>query len=1170
MAFYELTATQLQTAPTVFSEYWDSCVVFWNNNLPSGVYYKYCVVVESTIDSGVYEDFITYGYNTIDNNSAMVSKSKAIDYFIGSPVKVKVCASDNYNISGSELAEYARTLQGVNFTYYKTPTMTCNIEQGDIINVDQEIYFTYNSEKTTEYVKIKLYYYDVGTQKRTDLVDEYVRSNISSGQTTIVPNFSLQNYKNYAFVVEIKEINGCFGSTDYYPLWFFTGETQFYDNLEVINATRLLYPDSTNGVVELDNQIELELINPNLQEISLYSGILKYDDSYSYHEQQGEYVGDYVNERAYLSAGATKYNYTILQDMYEYYDVENELYNISVFGTTAGRRIEESVVYQKMSDASVSFNTIPFKFNINSEIGVINYTLKKLLLNNNNKYNFHVDFSAESNSIIDYAEFSLYNTELGIVATSPKIYNDTNDDSNLSLNYEFDFTNIDNNLRFYLIVNVTTTYGCSVKNRYYTFNQFVVEKFINDINIKKVEYINGIANYTYRVYIDCEEHMATIGLVLNTADSSSYLVYQKRQDPHQYIDFVISKSNATFNQQNVPYYLQIGAKENGTMVGSDFDTIRQNSEKTVVYYLLPPSLSINIDEGDIIANSNYTFLVNYYNTEEPIDYAVFTLYDKNGNIVEESPKIFEISDPPLIVYHTFKGMLDDTEYKIGVYVKTLHGLEKTIDPIGFYIDYEESVLKAPIVIDNKCNEGYINISTDIFKGDDGEFNPNPMEYIRESGNRKFSANMVKSDPIIDYGSETSSWVYWGNHININKDFVLKYWFTVGTINNNIIRLYDDNANYINIKFNRNGSNGDYVEVSGSNGLIANSNIVTDMTNSVNRYFLWIKVVDDQWDVRLKADLVEQLVFDWNESDNNLQYNMTSDLTWLNENYEDVLRTENLVANTSGFTKVLLGNAICRDLEITNNTTLDYSETIDIWDINTVIQCDFNNNLFYGDLKGDITKVRIKRKDETTNTWVTIYDKELPEGEFFHLDFKDFAVPKGIEQTYALLPLMPNGDEGEYITDTVTPNWNAIFVSDGEKCFKLYSSVSYGSIPRNVPVGTLAPIGGTYPIVIQNSKNNYRSGMLSGMLLGYNFENTRVVDRLDVVKQTQDYIDFLVNGKTKIITDWNGNCWIVKVTDSPTIDYNIANTNGISTVKFSWVEQGKYNNEEDLKRNNLTT
>ena len=62
MAFYELTATQLQTAPTVFSEYWDSCVVFWNNNLPSGVYYKYCVVVESTIDSGVYEDFITYGY----------------------------------------------------------------------------------------------------------------------------------------------------------------------------------------------------------------------------------------------------------------------------------------------------------------------------------------------------------------------------------------------------------------------------------------------------------------------------------------------------------------------------------------------------------------------------------------------------------------------------------------------------------------------------------------------------------------------------------------------------------------------------------------------------------------------------------------------------------------------------------------------------------------------------------------------------------------------------------------------------------------------------------------------------------------------------------------------------------------------------------------------------
>ena len=54
----------------------------------------------------------------------------------------------------------------------------------------------------------------------------------------------------------------------------------------------------------------------------------------------------------------------------------------------------------------------------------------------------------------------------------------------------------------------------------------------------------------------------------------------------------------------------------------------------------------------------------------------------------------------------------------------------------------------------------------------------------------------------------------------------------------------------------------------------------------------------------------------------------------------------------------------------------------------------------------------------------------------------------------------------------------------------------------------------------------------------------------------------------MITDWNGNAIMFKLISSPTISYNSSYGNGITTVAFSWVEQGKYNNEEDLRRNNF--
>lgn len=627
---------------------------------------------------------------------------------------------------------------------------------------------------------------------------------------------------------------------------------------------------------------------------------------------------------------------------------------------------------------------------------------------------------------------------------------------------------------------------------------------------------------------------------------------------------------------NTPYLISTIFVRKGYVFSLETFELAKKKQSNVVYYIEKPTLTLNIQNNDTIDTSGYTFILGYtQDNDEPIDYGIFYLYDANGNLLRESEKLFNIEDPPLILYKYFGGFLNNTSYKIKAYVKTFHGLEVETDLINFNIEYENPILYAPLELENKCNGGYIDVSSDIFVGE-GICNPSPMVFVDEG--EKYSAYAIKSDPIIQYQRETSSWIYWNGGININTDFIVKCWFSVGTINNNILRLYNNNGDYLNIKFKRyltsvESLNSDYVEISNADGIvIANSNFIDTRTNGTNQYFLWIKVVGNNWEVILNEYSKETSIFNWEDSSNNIQYNTTSDLKWYGEDYgNDGLKSPTFDANINNFNQVIIGNAVCRGLEITNNTELVYSDDFDNWDEYMVLKCDFNQNVRGGNLQeqlGNIDSIRIKRFSKTTNTWITLYEKEIINEEDLIIDYKDYIIPNGIEQLYAMVPVLANGDEGNYIVNSITPSWNYCFVSDGEQCFKLYSSINYGTTPQNSPVGTLNPIGRTYPVIIRNSNINYKSGILSGQLMGYNFEQYHHLDRNDVVKQTQDYIDFLTNGKSKVITDWNGNCWIVQVIDSPTINYNITTTNGITTVTFSWAEQGKYDNEKDLIENDL--
>jgi hypothetical protein len=407
---------------------------------------------------------------------------------------------------------------------------------------------------------------------------------------------------------------------------------------------------------------------------------------------------------------------------------------------------------------------------------------------------------------------------------------------------------------------------------------------------------------------------------------------------------------------------------------------------------------------------------------------------------------------------------------------------------------------------------------------------------------------------------------------IPKNFLFRMWFKVGDINKNIaIFQSQDTTETITLKWVRD-TQLDYVELETTSGTRITSNGVVH-SNGLNEYFLWLKVVGHTWTLQLEAITTTPTITNWNDSTTNIQNLATLDKTYVGENFEPYSmppQREYALENT--LTDLIIGNGVFLHMNVSTNIDLPYTHDIpQDFDEYTIMNCSFEGDLNGGSADSDITnlkalKIKRREKDATTN-WVTIYEHSVADFSDLELTYHDYFVPCGKDIEYALVPVLNGNIDGDYYVKTVKPQWSKIVLSDKENHFEFLSEVKYNSFNQNIVVGTLQPIGSKYPTLLQNSITNYLSGQITLKLLGYEYDGVSP-DRINVHNQLQDVLEFLTNGKAKVLTDWNGNAIILRVSETPTIDCISEYGMGIYNVSFAFVEQGKVDNENDLKDLNL--
>lgn len=202
------------------------------------------------------------------------------------------------------------------------------------------------------------------------------------------------------------------------------------------------------------------------------------------------------------------------------------------------------------------------------------------------------------------------------------------------------------------------------------------------------------------------------------------------------------------------------------------------------------------------------------------------------------------------------------------------------------------------------------------------------------------------------------------------------------------------------------------------------------------------------------------------------------------------------------------------------------------------------------------KIILYRVENDKEDWKTIKEIDIDGNDDFNQTIYDCYTPSGVKVKYKLVPFSINNIKGQEISSTITPYWNKVFVIDCEtnKVMSLYSGYALTNT-SNKNIGTLQPLNAKYPIVIQNGNEDYDTISVSGNILNMDIDN---LDRNEIVNITNEWTRFLKNGRSKVVKDWNGNIWIGKVNNSIPISYNQNLGNGLTSIAFNFVEEGKWN------------
>ena len=267
--------------------------------------------------------------------------------------------------------------------------------------------------------------------------------------------------------------------------------------------------------------------------------------------------------------------------------------------------------------------------------------------------------------------------------------------------------------------------------------------------------------------------------------------------------------------------------------------------------------------------------------------------------------------------------------------------------------------------------------------------------------------------------------------------------------------------------------------------------------------------------------------------------------------------------------IRIENGIYDHMNITKDVDFDYTtELPGKWNLQTQFDADFNGTITAGNVDyilAQISSIKVKRRVKGTFDWITLFT--VPISKVSDVDFVryDYIAKNNETYEYAIVPVIGN-TEGEYSINSIKSEFYGIFITDNKSSYKFLEGASYSGNERSNQTGIFEPYGSKYPVVIKNGALSYDKGTLTGTVI--TFDANQELDREGTIERLKAIENFLTEPTGKILKDFNGNIWLVSITDNIPVTYYSEVGMGFAQVSFNWNEIGSATDSSDLYYNNL--
>lgn len=275
-------------------------------------------------------------------------------------------------------------------------------------------------------------------------------------------------------------------------------------------------------------------------------------------------------------------------------------------------------------------------------------------------------------------------------------------------------------------------------------------------------------------------------------------------------------------------------------------------------------------------------------------------------------------------------------------------------------------------------------------------------------------------------------------------------------------------------------------------------------------------------------------------------------------------------NEKSVSDVIISNGWFDIIKLTKNTEEFNSESeINAWDDYTVFISDFEDrDLTGGNLTyfiEDIDFIRLKRRELGTFNWTGLYKYEITDPKnaiFTYID--KYARSRNTIYEYCVAPIFNDGSERNYNIVEVKSDFDGAVICDKDITYKIDLEPKISTVTRNKTASVVTTMNNKYPFVFYGSLANYCSGSFSGVVIK---NNNDVFDFESSIKYRDDFVNWLTNGKPKVLKIYDGRMWMINVNGNVQVDYSQHYDKAV--VSFDFVEVGDISSTDDMYNNNFT-